>query len=66
MRLYDGAPLYREVIVGMARSGYRLATIDPGFEDARTGEMLQFDGIFVTDGRPGDDTLASRSPPGGS
>lgn len=50
VRLYDGSPLFEEVIGFLRDRGFRLASADPGFEDARTGEMLQFDGIFVRSG----------------
>ena len=50
--LYRGAPAYEEVIAWLADRGFRLATLDAGFESAHTGEMLQFDGIFVRSAAP--------------
>lgn len=45
--LYDGAPLYDEMLERLLSAGYRLAWVDPGFADPRTGELLQFDAAFV-------------------
>ena len=45
--LYEGAPLYYEVVEFLASEGFRLAGFVPVFEDSDTGEMLQIDGIFV-------------------
>lgn len=45
--LYDGAPLFREVIDYLEDRGFRLAGLEPGFEDPESGEMLQADGLFV-------------------
>jgi FkbM family methyltransferase len=45
--LYEGAPLYREIVDHLEGLGFRLAGLEPGFEDPDTGEMLQADGVFV-------------------
>jgi FkbM family methyltransferase len=45
--LYKGAPLYREMIDHLELQGFRLAGLEPGHDDLRTGEMLQADGIFI-------------------
>ena len=45
--LYEGAPLYGEVIDHLAERGFRLAGFEQGFEDLDTGETLQVDGVFV-------------------
>jgi FkbM family methyltransferase len=45
--LYEGAPLYREVIEHLASHGFRLAGFEPVWEDPETGEMVQIDGIFI-------------------
>lgn len=45
--LYDGGPLYREVVDHLARGGFRLVSLEEGLEEIATGEMLQFDGIFT-------------------
>ena len=34
----------------LASHGFRLTRVIPGFCDGTTGEMLQFDGVFVKDG----------------
>jgi FkbM family methyltransferase len=45
--LYEGAPLYREVIDHLDERGFRLAGFEQGFEDLESGETLQVDGVFV-------------------
>lgn len=47
--LYEGAPLYRDLIDHMAERDFRLAGIEPVFADPSSGELLQADGIFVRD-----------------
>lgn len=44
---YDGQADYRQMIDLLHSTGFRLAAVEPGTQDAVTGEMLQFDGIFV-------------------
>jgi FkbM family methyltransferase len=48
--LYEDAPTYLEVIEELRSHGYRLAGLEEGHDDVRTGEMLQSDGIFVREG----------------
>jgi FkbM family methyltransferase len=48
--LYEGAPLWREVVDHLSERGFRLAGFEQGFEDLETGETLQVDGVFVRDG----------------
>ena len=61
--LYEGAPIYDEMLSFMAERGFRLAWLEPGFADPESGEMLQFDAAFVKDvrhggeGRSGDDAV---------
>jgi hypothetical protein len=45
--LYEGSPLYKEVIAHIENNGFELYSIIPGFMDAKTGRLLQFDGIFL-------------------
>ncbi|WP_172639402.1 FkbM family methyltransferase [Streptomyces tailanensis] len=45
--LYSGQMIFDEAIGLITGQGLRLASIEPGFSDRETGEMLQFDGIFV-------------------
>jgi hypothetical protein len=45
--VYEGAPLWREVSDKLARQGFRLADVLPGFRDNRDGQLLQFDAVFV-------------------
>lgn len=44
--LYDGGPLYREVMDRVLASGFELALFCPGFSDGASGRMLQADGVF--------------------
>jgi len=45
--LYEGAPSLVHLLSAMSDLGYHLFQIIPGFRDGVTGQMLQFDGIFV-------------------
>jgi FkbM family methyltransferase len=45
--LYDGAPLYNDVIDLCRSLGFRLVGLETGFEDPITGELFQFDAIFA-------------------
>lgn len=44
--LYEGAPLMLEVLTSMAKRGFDLVALEPGFYDRRDGQFLQFDGLF--------------------
>jgi FkbM family methyltransferase len=45
--LYEGDVTWRELVDWLEARGFRLAGIEPGFEDPDSGELLQADGIFV-------------------
>jgi FkbM family methyltransferase len=45
--LYEGGPLWMEVVEFMQDHGFRAAGFEPAHVDVRTAEMLQADGIFV-------------------
>jgi FkbM family methyltransferase len=47
--LYAGSPGFTELIEYMGARGFRLAGLEEGHDDVRTGEMLQADGIFIRD-----------------
>jgi FkbM family methyltransferase len=47
VELYDGGPLYTEMIGLLADLGFDPIWIEPGFCDAESGRLLQFDGIFA-------------------
>ncbi|MFF4687400.1 FkbM family methyltransferase [Streptomyces sp. NPDC001307] len=47
--LYSGQMLVDEAMRMMMDHGLRLTSIEPGFGDSETGEMLQFDGFFFRD-----------------
>ncbi len=50
--LYEGQPLYREVIDWLSDRGFQLWNVIPGFVDRRSGRMLQMDGVFFTQSPP--------------
>jgi FkbM family methyltransferase len=45
--VYDGEPLYREMLDRLTSMGFRLAMVEPVWPDIRTGEALQFNGMFL-------------------
>jgi FkbM family methyltransferase len=45
--LYEGDVTWRELLAWLEERGFRLAGLEPGFEDPDSGELLQADGIFV-------------------
>ncbi len=45
--VYDGIPLFGEIVSYLEQKGYKIFAIIPGFRDRKTGRMLQADGIFV-------------------
>lgn len=47
--LYEDSPSYLELIEYLGSRGFRLAGLEEGHDDRRTGEMLQADGIFIRD-----------------
>lgn len=46
VNLYDGAPVFRDMLDYMDNLGYSLYWIKPGFTDVQSGQMLQLDAIF--------------------
>lgn len=47
VELYNGEKTITEIISFMDNIGYRIATIEPGWNDPKTGFAMQLDGIFV-------------------
>lgn len=45
--LYAGEILFRDHWARMEALGYRLVSVEPAFNDPRTGRLLQVDGIFT-------------------
>jgi FkbM family methyltransferase len=45
--LYDGAPLFEDLVGRMQEAGFGIFALEGGFGDPRTGRMLQCDGFFV-------------------
>jgi FkbM family methyltransferase len=46
IQLYNGGILYKEMIDYIEKKGFKLYSIENGFSDPNTGELLQIDGIF--------------------
>jgi FkbM family methyltransferase len=44
--LYQGEPLFAEMLAFMTGKGYSLVALEPGFSEPRTGRLLQVDAIF--------------------
>jgi FkbM family methyltransferase len=44
--LYNGQPLFKELLETMAGSGFEIYGFVPGFVDPASGRMLQIDGVF--------------------
>jgi FkbM family methyltransferase len=45
--LYHGQPDYRAMLDHLAREGFALAGVEPGFTDWSTGVMYEFDALFL-------------------
>ena len=45
--LYEGQELWDSLHVRLSRSGFVMWNLIPDFRDARTGQLLQFDGLYV-------------------
>jgi FkbM family methyltransferase len=45
--LYEGQPLFRDVVDYLDARDFALVSVEPGFTDAATGRLLQMDCIFV-------------------
>lgn len=44
--LYEGGPLFADMLEWLSSRGYELVGLDAGFSDPRTGRLLQADGFF--------------------
>ncbi len=51
--VYVGQPLADEMMSFLRQLGFRVVSIEPGWEDPVSAELLQADVIFVRDARPG-------------
>jgi len=47
VELYKGQALFAELVAQMLDHGFLLADVEPGFQDPRTSQLLQVDGLFV-------------------
>ena len=45
--LYKGSLTYLEMIAYLKQKGFEIHSIEPGFTDALSGKLLQFDGVFL-------------------
>lgn len=45
--LYEGQPLFMDLVERMREAGFALCGVVPGFTDEQTGRLLQFDGVFL-------------------
>jgi hypothetical protein len=45
--LYAGQPLLADILRALEDEGFALHALEPILRDWRTGELLQFDGLFV-------------------
>lgn len=45
--LYEGSWLFAEALQFLAGSGFELVSLEPGFTNRATGQLLQVDGIFM-------------------
>ena len=43
---YDGAPEYKEIFKILEDAGFTLYSLEEGFEDKKTGQLLEIDAIF--------------------
>ncbi len=44
--LYEGEMLFIEMCMNMKELGYQLISLEPGFCDSDSGQLLQVDGVF--------------------
>jgi FkbM family methyltransferase len=44
--LYGGQALFADLLEWVTRRGFTLMSLEPGFADERTGQLLQVDGVF--------------------
>lgn len=45
-QVYEGAPVFLDMLTLLSEQGFVLMSIESGFTDRRTGRMLQADGVF--------------------
>lgn len=47
VELYEGQALFEELVEQMSGHGFLLTDIESGFQDPRTAQLLQIDGLFI-------------------
>lgn len=45
--LYQGQPMFREVVDHLDQLGFKLWALEPGYTNYETGQLIEMDGIFV-------------------
>ena len=45
--LYENQPLLADMLNALGQNGFHLRALNPGYYDVKTGEILQYDGIFA-------------------
>lgn len=53
--LYDGGPVFQEMLAYLAERGYTLMSIEPTASHPTTGQQIQVDGVFFREAAPTDD-----------
>lgn len=56
--LYEGEPLFRDLLDKLDKLGYDLHAVVPGFTDMKSGRLLQLDGIFFQKSAPPGESAA--------
>jgi FkbM family methyltransferase len=51
VHLYEGQPLFADMVERLAALGFSLVNLNPAFVDARSGRTLQLDGVFLREPR---------------
>lgn len=49
VELYEGQALFAELVEQMSRHGFLLTDVESGFQDRRSHQLLQIDGLFIRD-----------------
>lgn len=50
VELYAGELRFQDMLNKMSSLGFRLVSLEPGFYSAKSGELLQVDGVFANEG----------------
>jgi FkbM family methyltransferase len=47
VKMYNDELIYTEIIDYLDKKGFKIISLEPGFYNAKTGELMQVDGIFL-------------------